>query len=211
MNPRPQTAGTAGIIAGVLLAVLLILFMSSGMRPEAMADPGKMMAYVGQNASRWRSMSFLGILTTIAAVFYFPGLAARLRDRTPSRATGVLYFGILGIGGHGLGAALQWAGDPLVAGAGDQVAAGHAWLALNAVHAGLETFGSLGTGLVLLLAGWAAMNSKAFSPGVAWVGLVGGIVTLVSVLRPPGPLFLLSFALSIVFLIWSGLELRKAK
>jgi len=55
------------------------------------------------------------------------------------------------------------------------------------------------------------MNSKAFSPGVAWVGLVGGIVTLVSVLRPPGPLFLLSFALSIVFLIWSGLELRKAK
>src|SRR5437879_8074142 len=81
MNPRPQTAGTAGIIAGVLLAVLLILFMTSGMRPEAMADPGKMMAYAGQNAGRWRNMAFLGILTTIAAVFYFPGLAARLRDR----------------------------------------------------------------------------------------------------------------------------------
>ena len=211
MNPRPQTAGTAGIIAGVLLAVLLILFMTSGMRPEAMADPGKMMAYAGQNAGRWRNMAFLGILTTIAAVFYFPGLAARLRDRTPSRATGVLYFGILGIGGHGLGAALQWAGDPLVAGASDAVAASHAWVALNAVHAGLETFGSIGTGLVMLLAGWAAMTSKAFSPGVAWVGLVGGIVTLVSVLRPPGPLFLLSFLLSILFLIWSGLEVRKAK
>lgn len=211
MNPRPQTAGTAGIVAGVLLAVLLILFVSSGISPEAMADPGKMMAYASQNAGRWRNMSFIGILTTVAAVFYFPGLAARLRDRTPSRATGVLYFGILGIGGHGLGAALQWAGDPLVAAASDKVAAEHAWLALNAVHAGLETFGSIGTGLVLLLAGWAVMNSKAFSPGVAWVGLVGGIVTLVSVLRPPSPLFLLSFALSIVFLIWSGVELRKAK
>src|SRR5947208_2394682 len=207
MNPRPQTAGTAGIIAGVLLAVLLILFMTSGIRPAAMAHPGKMMAYAGQ----WRNMAFLGILTTIAAVFYFPGLAARLRDRTPSRATGVLYFGILGIGGHGLGAALQWAGDPLVAGASDPVAASHAWVALNAVHAGLEKFGSIGTGLVMLLAGWAAMTSKAFSPGVARVGLVGRIITLVSVLRPPGPLFLLSFLLSILFLIWSGVELRKAK
>lgn len=211
MNPRPQTAGTAGIIAGVLLAVLLILFMSSGLRPEAMGDPGAMMTYASQNAGRWRNMAFLGILTVIAAAFYFPGLAARLRDRTPSRATGVLYFGILGLGGHGLGAALQWAGDPLVAGASDKVAAMHAWVALSAVHAGLETFGSIGTGLAMLLAGWAAMNSKAFSSGVAWVGLVGGIVALVNVLRPPSPLFLLSFALSIVFLIWSGVELRKAK
>ena len=211
MNPRPQTAGTAGIIAGVILAVLVIMFMTSGMRPEAMSDPNAMLTYASQNAGKWRNMGFLGILATVAAVFYFPGLAAKLRDRTPSRATGVLYFGILGIGGHGLGAALQWAGDPLVAGASDKVAAGHAWIALSAVHAGLETFGSIGTGLVLLLAGWAAMNSKAFSPGVAWVGLVGGIVALVSTLRGPSPLILLSFALSIIFLIWSGVELRKAK
>src|SRR5437867_11541108 len=107
MNPRPQTAGTAGIIAGVLLAVLLILFMTSGMRPEAMADPGKMMAYAGQNAGRWRNMAFLGILTTIAAGFYLPGLAASLRDRTPPRATGVLYCGILGLAAHGPAPALQ--------------------------------------------------------------------------------------------------------
>src|SRR5256712_13646759 len=176
--------------------------MSSGMCPEAMSDPGNMMAYAGQNASRWRSMSFLGMLTAVAAVFYFPGLAARLRARTPSRATGVLYFGILGIGGHGLGAALQWAGDPLVAGATDKVAAGQAWLALNAVHAGLETFGSLGTGLVMLLAGWAAMNSKAFGPGVAWVGLVGGTRTLRAFLRPPGPPLLLLLLLSLLLLAW---------
>src|SRR2546428_13592477 len=102
MNPRPQTAGTAGIIAGVLLAVLLILFMSSGMSPEAMSDPGKMMAYAGQNASRWRSMSFLGILTTVAAGFYFPGLAPRLRDPPPSPATRGPHFGILGIWGQRL-------------------------------------------------------------------------------------------------------------
>src|SRR5437899_12220904 len=115
MNPRPQTAGTAGIIAGVLLAVLLILFMTSGMRPEAMADPGKMMAYAGQNAGRWRNMAFIGIVTTIAAVFYFPGLAARLLDRTPSRAKGVPYYRILCIGGYDLVASPQSAGDPACA------------------------------------------------------------------------------------------------
>jgi len=211
MNPRPQTAGTAGIVAGVLLAVLFILIMSSGIRPEAMSDPAQMLSYASQNLGRWRNVGFVGLLTIVAVVFYFPGLAARLRDRTPSRATGVLYFGVLGNAAHGLDSALTWAGDPAVARAADQVAAGHAWVALSAVHAGLQTFGNIGVGLVLLLAGWAAMNSKAFSSGVAWVGLVGGIVTLVSVLRPPGPLFLLSIVLSIIFLIWSGLELRKAK
>src|SRR2546425_1346349 len=211
MNPRPQTAGTAGIVAGVLLAVLFILIMSSGIRPEAMSDPAQMLSYASQNLGRWRNVGFVGLLTIVAVVFYFPGLAARLRDRTPSRATGVLYFGVLGNAAHGLDSALTWAGDPAVARAADQVAAGHAWVALSAVHAGLQTFGNIGVGLVLLLAGWAAMNSKAFSSGVAWVGLVGGIVTLVSVLRPPGPLFLLSFVLAIIFLIWSGLEFRTTK
>ncbi|OLD60730.1 MAG: hypothetical protein AUI83_01745 [Armatimonadetes bacterium 13_1_40CM_3_65_7] len=211
MNPRPQTAGTAGIVAGVLLAVLFILIMSSGIRPEAMSDPAQMLSYASQNLGRWRNVGFVGLLATVAVVFYFPGLAARLRDRTPSRATGVLYFGVLGTGAHGLDSALTWAGDPAVARAADQVAAGHAWVALSAIHAGLQTFGSIGVGLVLLLTGWAAMNSKAFSSGVAWVGVVGGVVGLAAAVRPPGPLFLLAFLLAIIFLIWSGLELRKAK
>src|SRR2546425_9895437 len=181
MNPRPQTAGTAGIVAGVLLAVLFILIMSSGIRPEAMSDPAQMLSYASQNLGRWRNVGFVGLLTIVAVVFYFPGLAARLRDRTPSRATGVLYFGVLGNAAHGLDSALTWAGDPAVARASDQVAAGHAWVALSAIHAGLQTFGNIGVGLVLLLAGWAAHDNKALRSGAAW----GGVVWRAGGVRPP--------------------------
>lgn len=212
MNPRPQTAGTAGIVAGILLFVLFLLIMTSGFSMEAMGDPAKTLAFVSQHLGRWRSIGFVGILVTIAAVFYFPGLAARLRDRTPSRATGVLYFGVFGVGFHGLDAAIQWIGDPVVASASDPVAAGHAWVALGAVHAGLQVFATIGTALVLLLTGWASISSKAFSTGVAWVGVVGGILGILSALSPStSVVFLLGFVFSIVFLIWSGLELRRAK
>ncbi len=211
MNPRPQTAGTAGIVAGVLLAVLFIAFMTSGASPDTMADPAKALAFANENLNRWRFIGFVGTLATIGVVFYFPGLAARLRDRTPSRATGVLYFGLLAVTSHGLDSMLTWAADPAVIRAADPVAGGHAWVALSAVHMGLQAFGTLAAGLVFLLAGWAAMTSKAFGAGVAWVGVVGGIAAILSVLSPRNPLFFLaSFILFIVFLIWSSLELRKA-
>ncbi len=212
MNPRPQTAGTAGIVAGLLLALLFILFMTSGVTPQIMADPTKVLDVAKQNVDRWRFTGFVGTLATVAVVFYFPGLAARLRDRTPSRATGVLYFGVLAVASHGLDGVLQWAGDPAIVRAADQVAAGPAWVALSAVHDGLRAFGNLAAGLVFLLAGWAAMNSKAFGSGLAWVGAIGGALGILSAFAPMTPLFFLgSFALFVVFLIWSGLELRKAK
>lgn len=212
MNPRPQTAGTAGIVAGILLAVLFVAFMTSGATPDTMTDPAKALAFAGGNLSRWRFIGFLGTLATIGVVFYFPGLASRLRDRTPSRATGVLYFSLLGVGAHGLDSVLTWVGDPAVIRGPDPVAAGHAWVALSAVHMGLQTFGTLAVGLVFLLAGWAAMTSKAFSSGVAWVGVVGGVAGILSVLSPTTAIFFLaSFVLFIAFLIWSGLELRKAR
>ncbi len=212
MNPRPQTAGTAGIVAGVLLAVLFISFMTSGAAPDTMTDPAKAMAFAGGNLSRWRFDGIVGTLAIVGVIFYFPGLAARLRDRTPSRATGVLYFSLVGVGAYGLNSVLMWVGDPAIIRGPDPVAAGHAWVALSAVHMGLQAFGSLAVGLAFLLAGWAAMTSKAFTSGVAWVGVVGGAAGILSVFSPTTEVFfLVSFALSVVFLIWSGLELRKAR
>lgn len=212
MNPRPKSAGTAGVVTGVLFAILFLMFIRSGATPAVLADPAKAVSFISQNAGQWRSIGFVGILATIAAVFYFPGLAARLRDRTPTRATGVLYLSLLAVGSHGVDAVLQWVGDPAVATAADQVAATHAWVALSAVHTGLTTFANIAGSVAFFLAGWAAMTTKAFSPGVSWAGLASGVVGVVSVLIPMNmPLFGVSFALFIIFLIWSGWELRKSK
>src|SRR2546428_1636932 len=188
MNPRPQTAGTAGIVAGVLLAVLFIMIMSSGIRPEAMSDPAQMLSYASQNLGRWRNVGFVGLLATIAVVFYFPGLAARLRDRTPSRATGVLYFSVLGIGAHGVDSALTWAGDPTVTKIAEPAAALASWVAISAVHTALQTFANVAIGLVLLLAGWAASHNQAVSPRLPQGGGVGGGVWVAAPVAPPRPL-----------------------
>ena len=112
MIPRQQSAGTFGILAGISLAILFFMFFTSGATPETFTDPAKALPYVSQNAGRLRAIAAFAVMTVAFAVIFVAGLAAKLRDRTPTRATGVLYFGLLGLVGHGLGALLFWVGAP---------------------------------------------------------------------------------------------------
>jgi hypothetical protein len=104
MIPRQQSAGTAGIVAGISLAILFLLYITSGATPETFADPAKALPFVAQNTSRLRAIAVFDVITLAFAVLFTAGLAGKLRDKTPTRATGVLYFVILGAAGYGVDA-----------------------------------------------------------------------------------------------------------
>ncbi len=214
MVPRQQSAGTLGIVAGSALAVLFLLYITSGASPQTFADPAKALPFVTQNAGRLRAIAALAVITVAAATFFVAGLAAKLRDKTPTRATGVLYFGILGLAGHGLNALLTLLGGPAVAAhaAADQVAASHAWVAINALSASLDGFGNLFIGLSILLAGWAITSAGAMSSALGWYGVVTGAVTLLAGVAPGSMLLVVgSFVLPIIWLLWVGNTLRTGK
>ncbi|MDR7419538.1 MAG: DUF4386 family protein [Armatimonadota bacterium] len=215
MFPRPQTAGLLGILAGTSLVILLLLFMTAGVTMDAFADPATALPRLAQDAGRFRLIAALTTITVALALLFITGLAARLRDKAPTRATGVLYFGVLGLVGHGLGGMIFWAGVPaLTARASvDQVAAAHAWVAINALTAALDGFGNLFVGLSILLAGWAVTTGAGagMSPALGWYGVAAGALTALAVCAPGVEVLMLgAFVLPIVWLLWAGSALRRA-
>jgi hypothetical protein len=180
---------------------------------ETFADPATALPYVAQEAGRMRAIAVCAMITVALAVLFVAGLAAKLRDQAPTRATGVLYFGILGVAGHGLGALVFWAGVPTLTAraAMDQVAASHAWVAINALTTALDGFGNLFVGLSTLLAGWAITSGAGLSPILGWYGVVAGVVTALATFAAGVPVVMMgSFILPIVWLLWAGNALRTA-
>lgn len=214
MFPRQQSAGTAGIVAGIILAVLFVLYITSGATMETFVDPATALPFFTRESGRVQAIALLAMAIVAPAAIFIAGFAAKLRDQTPTRATGVLYLGLLGLTGHGLGAVLFWSGLPtLVSRAGmDQVAANHAWVAVNALSTTLDGFGNLFVGLSILLAGWAVTaGGGGLSPALGWYGVVAGVVTALATLAPGVEIVMMgSFVLPIVWLLWAGNALRTA-
>lgn len=211
MIPRQQTAGTSGLIAGITLAIVFFLYITSGARMETFADPATALPFVTANAGRLRTISLLATITIAFAVFFTVGLAAKLRDKAPTRATGVLYFGILGLVGHGIAALMFWSGVPALAAhaARDQTAVNHAWVAFNAISGSLDGFGNVFIGLSILMAGWAIVATGGMSSAIGWFGVVAGVVTALATVAPSNQLILMgSFVLPIIWLLWVGNTLR---
>src|SRR3972149_4562696 len=83
MAPRMQSAGTAGIVAGIALAVAFVLFLTSGLT-QVLGDPAKALDYFTKNAGRLQLMTALFVITVAFAVVFVVGLAAKLPHRTPT-------------------------------------------------------------------------------------------------------------------------------
>src|SRR3989442_12838146 len=145
MNPRTQSAGTCGIVAGIALAIAFLLFISSGATPATFADPAQALDFIGKNTSRLRLAIAFSLITIAFATVFLAGLAAKLRDKTPTRATAEPYLGVLGLVGHAVGSMLVGTSAPLVVpyAGKDQVAASHASVAGAAVAGAAGWLGNL--------------------------------------------------------------------
>lgn len=209
MDRVRQNGGTFGIIAAVVLAVLFILVLTSGFTPNVAADPAQALSFITASTGRWTLTGLLGVLGSLFAVVFVAGLYRVLRDKAPTRAYAVLLFGVLGSGGYALSSLAQWLGGAQVAGTADQVAAAHAWVAVNAVATSMGGFGNAFVGASLLTAGWAATSTRALSSAVGWLAYLAGIVTVLGLFTANAVVFLGSFALIIIFLAWAGFELRR--
>lgn len=203
-----QNGGTFGIISAVVFAVLFIVIITSGFDPRT-ADPSQALSFITQSSGRWTLAGVLGILGNLFAVVFVVGLYHLLRDKAPTRAYAVLLFGVLGSGGYGLAALVQWLGGAQVAGTADQVAASHAWVAVNAVATSLNGFGNAFVGAALLTAGWAITATRALSSGVGWLAYLAGILTVLGLFTANVVVFFGGFVLTIIWLAWAGYELRR--
>ncbi len=210
MDRLQQNGGTAGLVGGILLIVLGGLLFSVGLPPDQMGDPAKAIPVFGQKGGVITLIWILGAITTGLGILFAAGLAQRLRDRAPTRAAAQLYFVVIGLAALTLDGMVRGIGGRQLAATADTVAAGHAWVALNAVGLGISSLGNAFLGASLLLAGWAVATTGALPAAIGWVGVVGGVVTWLAIFTPASQAVLgLSFILPIVWLIWGGTALRR--
>jgi hypothetical protein len=218
MTPGPRTAGVAGILAGVGLAVEGALWATSGWTAETFRDPATALAFLQDNGTHLRAAVFAGAVNLVLATVFIVGLAATLAPTAPTRAAATLYFGIIGIAAHSLVPLGLWLGVPTFVdlASSDPLAAAAAWSGYAAFQAGAGAVGALFLGLSTLAAGWAIVSHRGLPALLGGLGILAGAASAVTVLAAETPLAFLaagayvpSLTLLIVFRIWAGLELWK--
>jgi len=214
MDRVQRNGGTAGIVTGLLLALLFAMIFMLGQDAMTPGDPAKVLSVVTQKWGLFAAVNFVGLLASGAAIPFVVGIATRLRDAAPTRARTVLYSTLIGLGAYALGSIMMWQGGHQVVeyAVKDQAGATTAWLALFAVNTGLSGVGNVFTGAGTLVAGWAIIGTGAMGVGVGWVGIVAGALGILTLFAPTMPaVFLGSFALTIVWALWAGSELMRGK
>ena len=212
MERVQQNGGTAGIVTAICLALLFILFASSGLDMQTAQDPAKALPVLGQKAGVFAAIGVLGLLAAGFGLVFTFGLFTRLREHAPTRAAASLGFAFVGLTTHAVGAAILWQGGAMLVAlsAKDQTAAAHAWMALGAVNQGLMTTANAFTGSSVLMAGWAIVATGAMSTALGWVAIAAGIVEILQVFSASMALMGLGFLLVIGWLVWGGAQLRRS-
>ncbi len=212
MDRVQHHGGTAGIITAVCLALLFVLFVSSGLDPQAAQDPAKALPIIAQKPGLFAVIGVLGALAAGFGLVFTIGLFARLRDQAPTRAAAALGLAFVGLTAHAVGASLLSQGGKLLVTVStkDQTAASHAWIAVTAVVQGLNAVGNAFTGASILVAGWAVVATGAMSTTLGWIAVLAGVSQILQYFSAAAALMGIGFLLTIVWLAWAGSELRRS-
>lgn len=218
MDTMQRNGGTAGLVTAVLFLILLAVTFRYD--PAAFTDPAKALTFASEQRALKAVVGLVSILSSIALILFFVGLANRLADRTPTRSEATLYFGVLGSAGLGIGSLLDWQGVAYLAGrmAGDQTAAYHAWLALAAASTAIYGFAGALFGASIIAAGWAVVSTGAMRKAIGWVGLLASAILVVGTILQAfvpaesvfGNIYIVAGVLLLIWFAWTGVELRRA-
>jgi len=212
MQDIQRNGGTAGFIAAACLALLFILFISSGMDMQAMMDPGKALPAMGQKSGLFAAIGVLGLLAAGFGIVFTFGIWSRLREKSPTRAVASLGFAFVGLMSHATASGLLWQGGALLGAlyGKDQAMAGAAWAAVGAVNQGLMATANAFTGSAVLVAGWAIVDTKVMNATLGWVAVAAGILQILQLFSSSMPLLGLGLLGAIIWLAWGGSQLRSS-
>lgn len=211
-----RAAGIAGVIAGAGLAAEFALFFASGWRPGTFADPASALAFFETGGPVLRAAAFVGIVNLGFTALFLAGLARALHRASATRAAMVLYLGLIGVSAHVLVPLGLWLGP----GTFLELHAQRPELALGAwggFSAFLDAAGGVGAlfgGVAFVAAGSAILSIGRVPRTLAWVGLLGGAASALTILgedtRIEGltaALYMPALMSTIVFRFWGGLSL----
>lgn len=207
-----KMGGSAALFEAAAYVVGIVFFGFVTGYPGA-AEPAQRVAFLAGNQLSMQTMTLL-IYVVFGAFLVVLVLALhdRLQAGSPAimqtaTAFGLIWAGLLIASGMvyiiGVGAVVDLFGK-----APGQAAA--AWLAIDAVHAGLGGEGEIVGGLWTLLVSWAALRTGGLPKALNYLGVVVGVAGILSIL--PGLSLLVGvFAIGqIAWFVWLGLLMLRS-
>jgi uncharacterized membrane protein len=211
MNDTQKIGGIAALIEATTFVVGIAMFATvlSDYAVED-PDPGESVAFLIDNQATlyiWYLITL--IVFGVALVVLSLVLYERLRAGSPALARIATAFGLIWAGlviaagmiaGIGVGTVADLVDD-------DPAQAESVWSALDSVQNGLGGGNEIIGGIWVLLVSWAALRSGALPRPLNYLGVVGGVaglVTIVPALEAVGLIFGLGL---IVWFVWVGIVL----
>lgn len=219
MVPNIKHSGIAGVLAGFFLIGELSFFMASGFDSEIFNAPSNAAQFLSEGQIFIRIAVLFGIFNALVRIIFIAGLASEIKTYSPTGASGMLHFGVLGSLGNGLVAISFYIGLPFLENLAIQ---SHemfmnTWGAFVAITLGFQGLGSVLSGAFFLISGWGIIRYKPFNSVIGWIGLMAGILSLFVVFASQTSLgfiakmiFIPMLILSIIFYLSCGNALRKA-
>lgn len=215
MDTTQQNGGTAGLVAALFLALLLVLAMSTGLDPQHAATPSDTLRAIARKPTLWSATGIIGAAVAAFGIMFAVGLSNRLRSQAPTSASAMLYFAVVGLGAYALFSLMQWRGGIQLANyfsTQSEDAAVYAWLAFRAVISGLRALGAAFAGASMIIGGWAVISTNLLNPIAGWAGVIAGLLSIVGLFAPNSSgLFLGSIVFAIIWLAWAGVGLRRTQ
>ncbi len=213
MDTTQRNGGTAGLVAAVFLASLLIVIMSTRLDPLHALYPPEALRMIARYPDLWGAMGIVGAVVAALSMVFAVGLFSRLRGQTPTGASTMLCFAVVGLGAFALASLMQWQGGIQLAdyfSTKSETGGRYAWLAFRAVISGLNALGFAFAGASLIIAGWAVIATTLLNPIAGWTAVIAGILSIAGLFAPNSfDVFLGNIVFSVIWLAWGGSELRK--
>jgi hypothetical protein len=187
-------------------AVVALLLAGLGLATADAGDPAKLLAFSVKNPAIIL-FDVAQVIAAIAIVGLAVVLQEQMRAAAPMLMRGAIIAASIGAAllvGSGVADIYDLAGLGQVY-AHNPTMATTAYAGVGTMAAGLVWAGVMAYGFWVLGVSWVALQSRAFSPALNYVGIAWGVLAILSVFAIATPtFFMLSLLAPIVGVIWAG-------
>lgn len=214
MENLRRVGAEAGILAGLATAWLFLglvwAFPDAGLGLADQANPNKYLPFINKHQMMFWTVNVLGgLLAALMSAVLFLALGDRFDEEAPSSSRIGPMFGIGGTIGFAASALIRQVGFGAAAlmYPSNKAVAAQTFHAMRGIENSMFGLGQVSVGLGAIVLGVVMLRTKRYA-GVGYLSAVAGTTMFLSGFINHVVLFVASFALMTVWIVWSALTMR---